>query len=547
MLFTMIKKFTLMLLGIGAFAATKAQTLTLNATPTNITCNGLTNGSASIAVTGCPGPYTYTVNGGAPQTANTSPIVLSNLGAGSYTVVANTGGGGGTTTLFSDNFDNTTNWTLNTPIGAQDAEANAWVIDDFESWNGVCGSGNLVTSGDKTLHVYCTGQFCSLFGTGAIYDAGGGVLSNTTTDKFASLNTNINTTGQTNIQVKFAWRCMGQTDIDYGTFRYSINGGSTWIDLATKYQNSLSGSGNWACETITLPATCENITNLRIAFRWRNNDDGVGTDPTFAIDDVVVTGGTGGNSCTGTTTFTITEPAPFVVTTNITGNVDLCQGDQLLLTATNGTGCNWTPGGSGSSISITTGGSYTVTCQNGNGCQGTSAPVVVSLITDPVANFTYTQTSNYNVNFTSTSTDAATYNWLFPNNVTSTAANPSFNFTSDGNYNVQLIVTNNCGSDTIVIPVTVLKLAVTEASVFSKFDLFPNPASDQVMLQLNALKPVNGSIRIVSPMGQVVAEEVVKFNSAYTKTFDVQKLAAGMYSIIVTTDGSVFSRKLIIK
>ena len=35
-----------------------------------------------------------------------------------------------------------------------------------------------------------------------------------------------------------------------------------------------------------LPANCENIPNLRIGFVWKNLDDGLATDPSFAVDDI---------------------------------------------------------------------------------------------------------------------------------------------------------------------------------------------------------------------------------------------------------------------
>ncbi len=540
----MIKNFTLLLFSLGVVSVAKAQTLTLTPTTTNITCNGLTNGAASIAVSGCPGPYNYTVNGGQQQVANTSPISLSGLSAGSYTVVVNTGGGGGTTTLFQDNFDGPNNWTLNTAIGAQGAQSNLWEINDTESWDGVCGSGNLVTAGDKTLHITCQGTFC--LGTGALYNAGdaGFGFSPANTDKFSSVNTNINTTGYTDIHVKFAWRCQGQNNQDYGQLRYSTNGGSTWTDLPTKYQ----GSTAWSCADVTLPVACENIATLRIGFRWINDNDGAGTDPAFAIDDLLVTSGTGSGACNGTTTFTITEPAPFVVTTNVSGNVDLCSGEQLQISATNGNGCNWSPGGPGNSINVTSSGVYVVTCQNQNGCSGQSAPIIVSLISTPSAGFTYSQINNYQVNFTSTAQNATSYNWAFPGGSTSNLANPSFNFPNEGNFDVTLIVTNSCGSDTITLPVTVIKTnSVSESTVFSQFDVFPNPATDAVTLQLNSIKPIAGSIRVISATGQIVAEEIVNFNATYTKTFDLSSYSTGLYSIVVTTGNNAFTRKLMIK
>jgi PKD repeat protein len=531
----MIKKFTFLLscLAIGTIA--NAQ-LTVTATPTaGPTCNNGTNGSATLNFSGCTGPFTYTINGGAPVVSNTATASLSNLAAGTYTVAVTTPGGGGTQNLFTDNFDNTTAWTLNTSIGTQGPAANAWVIDDFESWDGVCGSGNLVTPGDKTLHVYCTGNLCSLFGTGAIYNAGGFGQS-TLTDKFASTVNNISTIGSTGIQVKFAWRCMGQTDIDYGTMRYSIDGGTNWVELPTKYQDQDS----WACATVNLPVSCENISTLKLGFRWRNDNDGVGSDPTFAIDDLVVTGNGGGTGCSATTTFTLDNPAPFVPTTNLTGNVELCQGDVLTLSATNANNC--TP------LTITSGGSYTLTCQNQAGCAGTSAPVNVTIVTEPVANFTFTQIDNYTVEFTSTSTGSPTsYTWILSNNTIGNTSNISYNFPADANYNVTLVATNACGTDTITLPVQVIKVGINETSVLSTFNLFPNPASNQVMLQLNAVKPINGVVKVVTQMGQIVAEEVVKFNGQYNKKFDITNLATGIYSIVVISEGESFSRKLVVE
>lgn len=532
----MIKKFTFLLSCLAIGTTANAQ-LTVTATPTaGPTCNNGTNGSATLNFSGCTGPFNYTINGGAPQVSNSTTVNLTNLAAGSYTVAVTTPGGGGTQTLFSDNFDGVNNWTLNTTIGAQDSDANLWEINDTESWNGVCGSGNLVTAGDKTLHVTCQGGFC--IGSGALYNAGdaGFGFAPSTTDKYCVINSNINTTGYTGIHVKFGWRGFGQANQDYGLLRYSTNGGSTWTDLSTKYQSQT----NWACADVTLPVACENITNLRIGFRWINDNDGAGTDPSFAIDDLTVTTGTGGGGCTGTVTFNLANPAPFIPTTNLTGNVELCEGDQLTLSATNANNC--TP------LTITSGGSYTLTCQNQAGCTGTSAAVNVTIVTEPVANFTFTQIDNYTVEFTSTSTGSPTsYTWILSNNTIGNTSNISYNFPADANYNVTLVATNACGTDTITLPVQVIKVGINETSVLSTFNLFPNPAGNQVMLQLNAVKPINGVVKVVTQMGQIVAEEVVKFNGQYNKKFDITNLASGIYSVVITTEGKSFSRKLVVE
>lgn len=579
---------------MATFVATKAQTVNISVTnQTNVTCNNGTNGAATLNFSGCTGPFTYTLNNGTPVVVNGNSTNLTNLAAGTYNVSVTTPGTGGSPTIFSDNFEGANNWTLNTSSGTNGNAANLWVINAASAYDGSCDPG----AGNKSLHITCSG-LCSFLGNSALYNETGG---NNATDKFASTTNNISTVGRTNLVLKFAYQCEGEFGADYGNVRYSINGGTNWVDLPTQY----SEAGSWTCATVNLPQACENIATLKLGFRWRNAGDGIGFDPPFNIDNVVLTGdgGGGGSGCTGTAQFTITQPAPFVPTTNVTGNQTICDGGSLTISATNANNCTpitVTSGGtytitcqdqngcSGTSapinvtelppfvpitnvtgnvdlcngdvlilsatnannctpVTITSGGTYSITCTDGNNCTGTSAPVTVTIIDEPTANFTYTQINNYTVNFTSTSTGADSYTWVYGDNTFGNGATASNNFPAEGNYNVTLIVTNACGADTVTINTIVTKTSVEESSVFSQFTLFPNPASGQVMLQLNAIKPVNGTVRVISPMGQIIAEEGVKFNGTLNKTFDITTLAAGIYNIVITTEGNSFSRKLIVE
>jgi hypothetical protein len=48
------------------------------------------------------------------------------------------------------------------------------------------------------------------------------------------------------------------------------------------------GQGLWTAFSMTLPASADNNPNVRIGFRWVNNADGTGTDPSFAVDDIAL-------------------------------------------------------------------------------------------------------------------------------------------------------------------------------------------------------------------------------------------------------------------
>jgi len=168
--------------------------------------------------------------------------------------------------IFFDNFSSASNWTLNDGSGS-----NVWKIGANDSYPG--GSCGAATS--TVLNMSCPS-----FGDAPVYCTWLG------TDRSSYTANNISTIGHTAIKLKFAWKSAGSSTA-YGKVRYSIDGGSTWIELPTQY----NGQSNWQCESIDLPASTENISNLRIGFRWINDVNLFsGQDPPFTITNVIVEG-----------------------------------------------------------------------------------------------------------------------------------------------------------------------------------------------------------------------------------------------------------------
>lgn len=172
--------------------------------------------------------------------------------------------------------------------------SNLWQTGDTESGMiaNVCGGAGL---GDPSLFMECTG-----LASGAAY------LSDINTNRRVG-SPNISTVGYTNVTVEFDFIGSGEGTTDKGYFVYSINGGTGWIvptgaPTSTnpamgvggsinnlKSQICGSGQGRWTHITWNMPVTCEGITNLRVGFVWQSNNNSVGSDPSFAVDDVTVT------------------------------------------------------------------------------------------------------------------------------------------------------------------------------------------------------------------------------------------------------------------
>ncbi|MBK9285966.1 MAG: T9SS type A sorting domain-containing protein [Sphingobacteriaceae bacterium] len=226
---------------------------------------------------------------------------------------------------------------------------NEWYISAAEAGMGIgnCGDGCVGTPSltNRSLHV-STG----VTDGGAIYLASFGE-----TNKRAQSPT-INCSSQYTISLSFKYLLRGVVNSDYIDVQYSANGGATWTNIATPPQTALTCSpqGVWTGYTIALPASANNNPNVKIGFRWQN-DDPTGADPSVAIDDVTLS---------GTSVFAAT----------FTMQPTICLGNSLTVTANTGSfvvsGYTWTsippgpvfatPNNSSTAITFTNAGPYSI-------------------------------------------------------------------------------------------------------------------------------------------------------------------------------------------
>ena len=71
-----------------------------------------------------------------------------------------------------------------------------------------------------------------------------------------------------------------------------IFNGANWgvLDDLAKTTTCPSGQGEWTDYTYDLSSFYDGLSNLQFGFKWVNNDDGIGSDPSFAVDNIVITG-----------------------------------------------------------------------------------------------------------------------------------------------------------------------------------------------------------------------------------------------------------------
>ncbi|MFN8143587.1 MAG: PKD domain-containing protein [Bacteroidia bacterium] len=338
-----------------------------------------------------------------------------------------------------------------TPPGAF---ANQWFVSCSENGEAV-GSCGASCGNNATLHVGSVP--CSICITcptgdcGAAYNAGPSSISgeDPTTNKRA-ISPLISTVGKTNISLHFKYIELGQNSLDDAIIEFSIDGGASWLGFTNtpKTPFTCQPQGLWTSFSSILPNICENIPNFRLAIRWMNNDDGIGNDPSFAIDDIEL-------SVPSTT-----QPVA-VFTSSVPSNS--CDTACVSLSdASTGNPSTWTwsspnainspqVSSSPAPLCFVSSGTFpiTLTVSNSNGSNSVTNNIAVTVTSRPHVQFSTTDSvlcQGDCISFNNQSTGTVSSQmWNFPGGSPSTSnasTPPSICYSTSGNYSVTLSSSN---------------------------------------------------------------------------------------------------------
>jgi hypothetical protein len=193
-------------------------------------------------------------------------------------------------TLATDYLSFTTGaWTI-TETGTNADVANTWFISAAENGNaaGQCGTG---CGNDATLHVGALNSFLGTDLGAAYYEGLDGFcdfIGCGATDKRVESGV-IDCSIFVDISISFLY-IEGGNALDNATLWYFD--GTQWSLLSDLAKTPIcpNGQGQWTSFSVPLPESSENNPNVRIGFRWQNNDDGEALDPSFAVDDISISG-----------------------------------------------------------------------------------------------------------------------------------------------------------------------------------------------------------------------------------------------------------------
>jgi len=140
------------------------------------------------------------------------------------------------------------------------------------------------------------------------------------------------------------------------------------------------------------------------------------------------------------------------------------------------------------------------------------------------------------ISFLDSSTNATNWTWDFGDGQYSNLQNPTHVYLTPGNYTVCLVVTKGTCQDTYCMSIDV-QSGIFEVDNQNMFSIFPNPANDQLSIQINLNTGSQLEYQIVNMYGQEMAS-LKQFPHAQVTNntnLDISKLSPGMYFIRLAT------------
>jgi PKD repeat protein len=228
-----------------------------------------------------------------------------------------------------------------------------------------------------------------------------------------------------------------------------------------------------------------NINNLRLGFQWVNNNDGTGTDPSFAVNYVRLT-------------------TPSQVSSNFNmSNTSSCQGECITFTDASTGGANswlWDFGDGSTSTDqdpvhcFTISGNFNCQLTVSNGASSNTSSQVLTINPAPGVGLSYQDGT------VSALDNNAFYQWVLCPSMVAIPGATSQTYTPTINASYAVIVLNASGCSDTSQCITVSDLSLNENNP-SGPTVFPNPFANA--FELSGL-PENTAFRLMTTDGKVV-------------------------------------------
>lgn len=248
--------------------------------------------------------------------------------------------------------------------------------------------------------------------------------------------------------------------------------------------------------------------------------------------------------CATVATLTLLDP-PTMNLTNTSSNIN-CAGDNsgsAMATATGGVpgySYLWSNGQTSNQLMNATAGTYTVSVTDANGCELTNTVV----LTEPATVVSASVTDNGNGTATANvSGGVAPYTYAWD---PSTGNQTTMTATGLMAGNVYYVVVTDANGCSEVVSFQAIALDVSSINNISTLNMFPNPTSANVFVDLNLETQADVQIQITTVTGQTVMTQ--QFNQVQNSKFELEttELPTGVYMVKFIIGADELTKKLVV-
>ncbi len=249
---------------------------------------------------------------------------------------------------------------------------------------------------------------------------------------------------------------------------------------------------------------------------------------------------TDANGCTGMASISVTEDV--AVAPVITGTFEFCTGENTTLDAGLGyADYLWSDGSTSQTLTVNTGGTYTVTVTNGNGCSGMDmAPVIVN----PNPTASVSQVGDI-LSSNAAGGSTFTYQWYHNMNPIAGATSATYDAAGSGSGDYYVEITNEFGCTSISSTASIIPTSNTEIESLDNFEIRPTLADQDIQIILGTTEGFEGQIMIHDMSGRQLHSEQVQFFGTHIIPMDVSDFPKGFYLLSIRNDQGIMTRKFV--
>ncbi len=163
----------------------------------------------------------------------------------------------------------------------------------------------------------------------------------------------------------------------------------------------------------------------------------------------------------------------------------------------------------------------------------------------PVASIGTPVINGFTVNFDASASTGSgnNYAWDFGDGNSGTGVTTSNTYATGGAFTAKLVVSNNCGTDSATV--TLANVSLEETNIGGQLLMFPNPATDELNLDIQLDERSAVTMRLLDVSGKIVMSKNYGEVGLVSDRLDVANLANGVYTVQVQTATGTANVKLI--